>query len=96
MIAACAALSLVTDALLWVSGRLRRDVGGMAVAGGLLVGAVLAQLLASFTDRRSRREEGAPMNKMDVIISSIMVVASNTTLSAALTIASTGSRCIRL
>lgn len=36
------------------------------------------------------------MNSMDVVASSIMVVARNTMVSAALTVASTGSRCALL
>jgi hypothetical protein len=79
-----------------VTSILPGDLGGIAVAGVLLVGAVLAQLLASFAARRSRREEGAPMNKRNAITSSIMVVASNAMLSVVPTVASTGSRRIRL
>jgi hypothetical protein len=84
------------DRALWVSGKVCSYVGGFAVAGVLLVGAVIAQVLASFTDRQSRRGEGAHMRKMDVVTSSIMVVASNTMISVASAVASTGSRCIAL
>lgn len=77
-------------------GRLCEVVGAIAAAGVLLAGAVVAQLIASLTDRRSRREEGPRMDKKAVIVSSIMIVVSNVMVAVALAIASTGSRRIRL
>jgi hypothetical protein len=70
------------------------DVGGFAVAGVLLVGAIAAQLLAGTADRRSRREEGTPMRKLYFVVSSIMVVVSNEMISVAPTVAS-GSSALR-
>ena len=66
----------VRDRSLWVSSKMSVDVGGFAVAGVLLVGAIAAQLLAGTANRRSRREE-TPMRKLYFVVSSIMVVVSN-------------------
>ena len=82
------------DPLPWgVGGKIFVDVGKSAVAGVLLVGAIAAQLLAGFMDRRSRREEDTPMRKLDFVVSSIMVVAGNAMISISLTVASTGPSC---
>jgi hypothetical protein len=67
------------------------DVGGVAVAGVLLVGAVIVQLLVQLMDRRGRREGDKLMDIRRFMTSSVMITIVNAMISFAPAVASTGS-----
>jgi hypothetical protein len=71
----------------------RRDVGGIAVAGGLLVAAITVDVIAAVFDRRGARKEVTRMTKKTshgLVVPVVMSVISSLLVNLAATAACTG------